>query len=151
MRFAQNFAVPLLLFRSIARLDLSAAYDAGLMISFYTGAFAGFGLCFARRALAVPPAPCTDAVAIGFAGLFSNSLLLGPADHRARLRGRGADRELCDHLDPCADALRLRHRADGMGAHARAGAVGARGWRGRSLRAILTQPLVIGILGGVLR
>ena len=31
MRFAQNFAVPCLLFRSIAYLDLSAAYDAGLM------------------------------------------------------------------------------------------------------------------------
>ena len=41
MRFAQNFAVPCLLFRSIAHLDLSAAYDLGLMASFYTGAFAG--------------------------------------------------------------------------------------------------------------
>ena len=83
MRFAQNFAVPCLLFRSIATLDLSAAHDAGLMISFYTGAFCGFGagylgarLLFAR--------PVADSVAIGFACLFSNSLLLGlPITERA--------------------------------------------------------------------
>ena len=78
MRFAQNFAVPFLLFRSIAQLDLSAAYESGLMISFYTGAFAGFALCFAGT-LVVFRRPIPDAVAIGFAGLFSNSLLLGLA------------------------------------------------------------------------
>ena len=47
MRFAQNFAVPVLLFRSIAHLDLSSAYDTGLMVSFYSGAFLGFAACFA--------------------------------------------------------------------------------------------------------
>ncbi len=78
MRFAQNFAVPVLLFRSIAQLDLSAAYEAGLMISFYTGAFSGFLLCF-LGSIYLFGRPMTDAVAIGFAGLFSNSLLLGLA------------------------------------------------------------------------
>ena len=47
MRFAQNFAAPTLLFQSIARLDLSAAYDTGLLVSFYAGAFAGFAAGFA--------------------------------------------------------------------------------------------------------
>jgi malonate transporter and related proteins len=78
MRFAQNFAVPCLLFRSIAHLDLAAAYDPGLMISFYGGAFAGFAACFFGAMLIFGRA-MPDAVAIGFAGLFSNSLLLGLA------------------------------------------------------------------------
>ncbi len=38
MRFAQNFAVPRLLFQSIAGLDLSSVFDADLLISFYAGA-----------------------------------------------------------------------------------------------------------------
>ncbi|MBY0350909.1 AEC family transporter [Tabrizicola sp.] len=78
MRFAQNFAVPCLLFRSIAHLDLSAAYDLGLMTSFYAGAFAGFFVSF-FGAMLIFGRPMPDAVAIGFAGLFSNSLLLGLA------------------------------------------------------------------------
>ena len=78
MRFAQSFAVPVLLFRSIAQLDLSAAYDAGLLISFYAGAFAGFAAGFFGARL-IFNRPLTDSVAIGFACLFSNSLLLGLA------------------------------------------------------------------------
>jgi len=78
MRFAQNFAVPCLLFRSIAHLDLSAAYDIGLMTSFYAGAFAGFFACF-FGAMLVFRRDMPAAVSIGFAGLFSNSLLLGLA------------------------------------------------------------------------
>lgn len=83
MRFAQGFAVPCLLFSSIARLDLAANYDAGLMLSFYIGAFSGFALAFlgARYLFHRPPEDC---VAIGFCGLFSNSLLLGlPITERA--------------------------------------------------------------------
>ncbi|WP_145107259.1 AEC family transporter [Cereibacter sediminicola] len=83
MRFAQNFAVPCLLFSSIARLDLAANYDLGLFAAFYVGAFTGFGLGFAgARYLA--RRPVEDCVAIGFACLFSNSLLLGlPITERA--------------------------------------------------------------------
>ncbi|MGO4855313.1 AEC family transporter [Phaeovulum sp. W22_SRMD_FR3] len=83
MRFAQNFAVPVLLARSIARLDLHAGYDAGLMLSFYIGAFASFGIgLLGARYLFNRPA--TDCVAIGFCCLFSNSLLLGiPITERA--------------------------------------------------------------------
>jgi hypothetical protein len=83
MRFAQGFALPLLLFRSVATLDLSRAFDAGLLLSFYVGAFSGFaaGFAGARRLFS---RPTTDAVAIGFACLFSNSLLLGvPITERA--------------------------------------------------------------------
>jgi predicted permease len=76
MRFAQAIAVPCLLFRSIATLDLASVYDARLFLSFYLGAFAAFALGFAGARL-VFARPVTDSVAIGFVCLFSNSLLLG--------------------------------------------------------------------------
>jgi predicted permease len=83
MRFAQNFAVPTLLFAGIVKMDLSESFQAPLLLSFYIGAFSGgaFAFCGARyffkRSL-------TDSVAIGFIGLFSNSLLLGtPITERA--------------------------------------------------------------------
>ena len=83
MRFAQTFAVPCLLFRSIARLDLAATFDPALIGSFYIGAFAGFAAGFAGARL-IFRRPVTDAVAIGFCCLFSNSLLLGlPITERA--------------------------------------------------------------------
>ncbi len=83
MRYAQNFAAPCLLFRSIAGLDLAGAYELGLMLSFYLAAFASFGVGMAG-AILVFKRPLPDAVAIGFACLFSNSLLLGlPITERA--------------------------------------------------------------------
>ncbi|MGC9445901.1 AEC family transporter [Cereibacter johrii] len=83
MRFAQNFAVPCLLFASIARLDLAANYDLGLFVSFYAGAFTCFALGFATARFLAGRA-LADCVAIGFACFFSNSLLLGlPITERA--------------------------------------------------------------------
>ena len=83
MRFAQTIAVPCLLFRSIATLDLASVYDARLFLSFYLGAFAAFALGFAGARL-VFARPVTDSVTIGFVCLFSNSLLLGlPITERA--------------------------------------------------------------------
>lgn len=83
MRFAQSFALPVLLFKNVAVLDLSQAYNPGLMISFYVGAFAAFVFGFAG-ARWVFQRPLTDSVAIAFAGTFSNSLLLGvPIAERA--------------------------------------------------------------------
>jgi malonate transporter and related proteins len=88
MKFAQGFAVPCLLYRGIVNLDLSANLNMGLLVSFYGGALAGFfiGLAGARWLFA---RSWEDAVAIGFCGLFSNSLLLGlPITERAY--GQGA-------------------------------------------------------------
>jgi hypothetical protein len=83
LRFAQSFAVPCLLFQAIAYLDLSAAFDAGLLISFYSGA----GICFALGlfgARLLFRREWEDCVAIGFCCLFSNSVLLGlPISERA--------------------------------------------------------------------
>jgi len=69
MRFAQNFAVPCLLFRSIATLDLSAAYDIGLLASFYAGAFAGFAAGFFGARL-IFGRPVTDSIPSAFAACF---------------------------------------------------------------------------------
>ena len=76
MKFAQGFAVPCLLFRAISTLDLGQNFDVGLLLSFYTGAFAGFltGLAGARWLFG---RDWEDAIAIGFCCLFSNSVLLG--------------------------------------------------------------------------
>lgn len=76
--FAQQFAIPCLLFRAIWTLDLGAHFDLPLMVSFYTGSITGFflGLLAARF---VFNRDWEDAVAIGFCCLFANSLLLGLA------------------------------------------------------------------------
>ena len=83
MKFAQSFAVPALLFKAISTLDLSQEFDGALLLSFYTGAISGFlaGLLGARFLF---KRDWEDSVAIGFVGLFSNSLLLGlPITERA--------------------------------------------------------------------
>lgn len=83
MTFAQNIAVPCLLFAALARLDLSAAFEPGLLISFYSGALTGFTLGMLGARLLFHRA-WEDSVAIGFCGLFSNSVLLGlPIAERA--------------------------------------------------------------------
>lgn len=83
MRYAQNFGAPTLLFASIARLDLAATFQPALFLSFYIAAFASFGVAFACAILFFRR-PITDATAIGFVALFSNSLLLGvPITERA--------------------------------------------------------------------
>ncbi|MCC5974747.1 MAG: AEC family transporter [Rubellimicrobium sp.] len=78
MTFAQGFAVPVLLFLAVSRLDLTQSFDPRLLVSFYLGAVSGFivGLFGARLIFG---RSWEDSVAIGFCGLFSNSLLLGLA------------------------------------------------------------------------
>lgn len=83
MRYAQNFALPVLLFKNVAALDLAQAFQPGLLFSFYLGAFSGFAFGFVGARF-VFGRPLPDAVAIAFACTFSNSLLLGvPITERA--------------------------------------------------------------------
>ena len=83
MKFTQGFAIPCLLFRAIAYLDLSASFDPRLLISFYAGA----AICFAlgiTGARLIFKRDWEDCVVIGFCCLFSNSVLLGlPITERA--------------------------------------------------------------------
>lgn len=81
--FTQTFAIPCLLFVAIARLDLGQEFDWRLLVSFYAGAFASFGLGFGGARLLFGR-DWEDCVAIGFVALFSNSVLLGlPITERA--------------------------------------------------------------------
>jgi predicted permease len=76
MRFSQGIAVPCLLFRQIAMLDLKTSFNPGLITSLYVGAC----LCFAAGffgAWKLFHRPLEEAVTTGFACMFSNSLLLG--------------------------------------------------------------------------
>ena len=83
MKFTQNFAIPCLLFKAMATIDLNTAFNPPLLLSYYAGAVSAFFLgMFAARAFF--GRPWTDAVAIGFACMFSNSVLLGlPITERA--------------------------------------------------------------------
>ena len=83
MKFAQGFAIPCLLFSAIANLDLSQSFKWPILLSFYSGAF----ICFALGMIGARvlfKRDWEDAVAIGFAAFFSNSVLVGlPITERA--------------------------------------------------------------------
>jgi len=83
MKFAQNFAIPALLFRAISTLDLSQNFDPALLFSFYLGSVSGFviGMLGARYLFG---RAWEDSIVIGFIALFTNTLLLGlPITERA--------------------------------------------------------------------
>lgn len=147
MRFAQNFAVPCLLFRSMSQMDLAQSFDAGLLISFYAGALGAGALGYfgARYLFARSPA---DALAIAFVATFSNTLLLGlPITERAYGTAALIDNYVIISVhSPLLYAIGITLmeiiRSKGQGLAKRALAR-------RVLRSIFTQPLVIGILTGL--
>lgn len=147
MRFAQNFAVPTLLFASMARLDLGTEFRLGLLIAFYAGAAASFlaGWAGAKYLFGRPPADC---VAIGFVCLFSNSLLLGvPITERAfgpqALDGNWAIIALhSPTLYTFGITVMEFTRARGTGLSVGSVAL-------RALSGVLRTPLVIGIVCGL--
>lgn len=83
MTFSQKFAIPCLLFAAMAQLDLAAAFDLTLIAAYFSSAIACFALgIIGARLLFYRPWP--DSVAIGFAAMFANSVLLGlPVTERA--------------------------------------------------------------------
>lgn len=145
MRFATSFAVPCLLFTAISRIDLSADFSLPLMLSFYIGAFSGFAVAFLGAKLLFDR-PVEDCISFGFAGLFSNSLLLGlPITERAY----GAEALIGNYAIISIHAPLLyafgiilmetaRSRGSGFGL----------ALIQRVLKSIFTNPLVIGILLG---
>ncbi|KIT17739.1 AEC family transporter [Jannaschia aquimarina] len=83
MVFTQRFAIPCLLFLAMARLDLAAGFDWRLLTAYYSGSL----ICFAAGILGtlfwLKRGP-EDAVAVGFAAMFANTVLLGlPIAERA--------------------------------------------------------------------
>lgn len=143
-KFTQNFAIPCLLFRAISTLDLDAGFSLGILVSFYAGATAGFAAgTLGARLLFRRSWP--DSVAVGFVCLFSNSVLLGLAITEraygpAALAGNFAIVAL--HAPFCyvlgVTAMEIALNRGG----------GARHTSGLILRAMLRNPLVIGIALG---
>ena len=83
MKFTQNFAIPVLLFNAISKVDLVNIFNLNLFFSFYIGATAGFIIGFFGSHY-IFNRPLEDSVAIGFCCLFSNSVMLGlPITERA--------------------------------------------------------------------
>ncbi len=74
--FVNNFATPCLLFRAMLSVDFRTAFDPELLLAFYIGAFTTFtaGALFTRWKFR---RNAGEAVAVGFAALFSNTVLVG--------------------------------------------------------------------------
>jgi predicted permease len=83
MKFAQSIAIPCLLFKAIAEIDLQSSFHFGLLFSFYTAAI----LCFTAGVIGarfVFKRDWEDCIAIGFCCFMSNTVLLGlPITERA--------------------------------------------------------------------
>ncbi|MBW7922331.1 MAG: AEC family transporter [Rubellimicrobium sp.] len=148
MRFGQGIAIPLLLFRAMAGLDLRSGFDPGILGAYYTGATTGFlaGLTGARVLFR---RDWEDAVAIGFVGLFSNTLLLGlPITARAF----GGETALAGNFVIIAIHSPFCYGL-GIAAMEIARAHGTGLAKGRLvlriLRAVLSNTLVLGILAGL--
>lgn len=145
MAFTVRYAAPTLLFSGMYRLDLSQAFDPGLLGSFYAGSLGAFvvGILLARLAWRRRPG---EAVAIGFCAMFSNTLLLGlPVMTLAY--GEGA-------LPPVFSILAIHaplHYAVGIVTMelSRRDGVGAAETLSRASRAILSNALTIGIASGL--
>ncbi|MEK9571502.1 MAG: AEC family transporter [Paracoccaceae bacterium] len=83
MKFTQNFAIPVLLFDAIEKVDLVNVFDFNLFFSFYVGATAGFLIGFLGSRY-IFQRSLEDSVVIGFCCLFSNTVMLGlPITERA--------------------------------------------------------------------
>ena len=78
MSFAQGIAIPCLLFRAVSQMDLGSGFNILMLVSFYASCLVVFfvGMIGARFLFG---RPWEDSVVIGFACLFSDSVLLGLA------------------------------------------------------------------------
>ena len=144
MRFSQGIAIPCLLFRAMATIDLGENFDLRLVATFYTGSFTCFliGMLAAHHLF---KRDWEDAVAIGFVALFSNSLLLGlPITERAF----GADATAANFAiiavhSPFCYAVGITAMEI-----ARAHGQPPRAIPGKILGAMLSNALIVGILLG---
>ena len=78
MRFATQIAIPCLLFLAISRLDLKAEFQLAVLAPFFIGALASFTLTSLGAWFLFGHKPGYR-IAIGFAGMFSNLVLIGLA------------------------------------------------------------------------
>lgn len=141
MKFAQNFAIPVLLFSAISSLDLGRSFQPALLVSYYTGSAFVFvtGALGARYLFG---RDLQDAVVIGFCALFANSVLLGLSitERAYGAEALGPNFAIVAIHAPFCYLLGIttmeviRNRGGGAGATA-----------GKVARAMFRNPLMIGI------
>lgn len=144
MLFTQGIAIPIMLGRALYGLDFAEVFDPGLLSAFYGASVSCFvlGILGARMIFHRRPG---EAVAIGFAALFSNSVLLGLAImERAYGTAALAPNYAIIALHAPANyllgiAAMEFSRADGRGVAETAGVI---------LRSLARNPLMIGIVTG---
>ncbi|MBM3526433.1 MAG: AEC family transporter, partial [Alphaproteobacteria bacterium] len=78
LRFAQVIAIPVLLFNAMSTLDPAQSFDPRMLASFFAGAILSFAICLAG-ARYLFGRPIEESVAIGFCGMFSNTVILALA------------------------------------------------------------------------
>lgn len=144
MKFAQAFAIPVILATQMARMNVWASFHPAPLISFYTGAFAAFGISIVLARTWLRRSPM-DAAAIGFCAMFSNSVLLGlPIMERAygpgSLDGNIAIIAIHSPLLFTIGILAME------AAKAEGGSLGAVGMN--ALKGLFHTPMVIGIMVG---
>ncbi len=76
VRFVFNFAIPALLFRSLANVEIPARIEWGFLLSFYVGALAVYGLGMASGRFVYRRSPAAQAI-FGMSAGFSNTVLVG--------------------------------------------------------------------------
>lgn len=74
--FAQSIAIPCLLFRTMAQIDLAQSFDTSLIVSFYLAAAICFLIAAYSGRLLFGSNPGRS-VALGFSSMYTNALLLG--------------------------------------------------------------------------
>ena len=112
--FVFNFALPAMLFRTLARTDLPERMEWAFLFSFYGAALIvfGFGMTVVRRGYRRP------LVGQGLAGLsasYSNTVLLGIPDRSGCPRGRRSRAPVPDRRHPESGPLSTRYGDDRSG------------------------------------
>ncbi|WP_299816984.1 AEC family transporter [uncultured Jannaschia sp.] len=83
MVFTQHFAIPCLLFLAMVDLDLAEVFDWRLLVAYYSGSLVSFAAGVLGTVFWLKRGG-EDAVAVGFAAMFANTVLLGlPIAERA--------------------------------------------------------------------
>lgn len=145
MVFTQRFAIPCLLFLALARLDLAAGFDWRMLSAYYSGSLVCFAAGVAGTMLWLRR-PAEDAVAVGFAAMFANTVLLGlPIAERAYGAGSLAPNYAIVAVH-AAFCYTLGTTAMEV---ARAGGKGAMGGIRSVVRALATNALMIGAGAGI--
>lgn len=144
MKYAQAIAVPVLLAMQMARLDIRTGFHPGPLLSFYIGAFTAYAIGIVLSRVWIRRTP-EDAAAIGFACLFSNSVLLGiPITERAY--GHDAIANTVPIIALHSPIMFTIGILVMESARSHGGGLGAVGMN--AIRGVLRTPMVIGILCG---